>query len=97
MKLFGVAGGDPAMNGLYTYIAFYLDVGDGWRVFRIGDFLEYRVVSESPGRVLLAINESVMNAQTEISGRRRQIAVTWTPGADGAPPTSVRVATAPAR
>lgn len=96
-RLFGVAGGDPAMNGVYTYLAFYIDVGDGWRVFKIGDFLEYRVVSESPGRVLLAINESVINEATEISARRRRIAVTWTPGPDGAPPASVRVATAPAR
>ena len=94
VKLFGVAGGDPAMNGLYTYLAFYLDPGDGWRVFRIGDFLEYRVVSESPGRVLLEINESVMDARSNISARRRQLAVTWAPGPDGAPPTAVRVATA---
>jgi hypothetical protein len=97
VKLFGVAGGDPAMNGLYTYLAFYIDVGDGWRVFKIGDFLEYRVVAERPGRVLLEINENVINARTEISARRRRLAVTWTPGPDGAPPTSIRVATAPAR
>ena len=96
-RLFGVAGGDPAMNGLYTCLAFYIDVGDGWRMFKLGDFLEYRVVSESPGRVLLAINESVMDAQSNISARRRRIAVTWTAGADGAPPTAVRVATVPAR
>lgn len=93
VKLFGTAGGDPAMNGLYTHLAFYIDVGDGWRVFRIGDFLDYRVVAESPGRVLLEINESVINARTEISARRRRLSVTWRPGPDGAPPTSVRVAT----
>ena len=95
VKLFGTAGGDPAMNGLYTYLAFYVDPDEGWRVFRIGDFLEYRVVSETRGRVVLAINESVMNRQSNISSRRRRLLVTWTPGRDGAPPTSVRVTTAP--
>ncbi|QLQ13468.1 MAG: hypothetical protein HZY74_09555 [Brevundimonas sp.] len=37
-KLFGTAGGDPAMNGLYTYIAFFDSVPDGWRLFMLGMF-----------------------------------------------------------
>jgi hypothetical protein len=94
VKLFGASGGDPAMNGLYTYLAFYLAPGDGWRIFRIGDFLNYRVVSESRGRVLLEVNESVMNEQTEISSRRRRIMVSWTPGANDEPPNAVTVAAA---
>ena len=94
-KLFGTAGGDPAMNGLYTYLAFYVTPGDGWQVFRIGDFLSYRIVSEGRGRLVLEVHESIMNeASGEIGSRRRRIAVSWTPGPDGAPPTSVRVATA---
>ena len=36
-KLFGVGGGDPAMNGLQTYIAFFQSPGDGWAVYQIGD------------------------------------------------------------
>ena len=93
VKLFGSAGGDPAMNGLYTYLAFFASTADGWRIFRIGDFIDYRVISESPGRVLLAINESTIDSQSNIGSRRRRLAVTWTPGPDGAPPTAVRVTT----
>lgn len=94
-KLFGTAGGDPAMNGLYTYLAFYLSPQDGWRVFRIGDFLEYRIVSETRGRVLLDVHESIMNEATgEIGSRHRRLAVTWTASGAQTPPTAVTVATA---
>ncbi|RZJ27555.1 MAG: hypothetical protein EON85_10945, partial [Brevundimonas sp.] len=30
VKLFGTAGGDPAMNGLYTDIAFFRSSAEGW-------------------------------------------------------------------
>lgn len=95
-KLFGAAGGDPAMNGLHTYLAFYLSPQDGWRIFEVGDFLDYRIVAEAPGRVLLEVHESIMNESTgEIGSRVRRIAVSWTPGPEGTPPASVTVATAP--
>lgn len=95
VKLFGTAGGDPAMNGLYTYAAFFRSPAEGWAVFRIGDFLDYRVLSEAPGRVDLEIEESVMDAQTtRISSRKRRIIIAWTPGADGGPPAGVTVAPA---
>ncbi|MBN8552965.1 MAG: hypothetical protein J0L52_08745 [Caulobacterales bacterium] len=95
IKMFGAAGGDPAMNGLYTYIAFFAGVTDGWRVFQIGDFLEYRILSDAPGRLDLEVLESVLNpANDEISSRTRRLIVTWTPqGPDGAP-TSISVAEA---
>ena len=87
-KLFGTAGGDPAMNGLYTYLGFYLTPGDGWRVFRLGDFLSYRLVSEAPGRLVLAVTESVMNQRTgAISSRTRRLAVDWTSRGDQPPAT----------
>jgi hypothetical protein len=92
VKLFGTAGGDPAMNGLYTYLAFFESPGDGWRVFRLGDFLAYRIVSETPGRLALEVRESVMNDRTgDIGTRVRRLALSWTPGAEGAPPSSVRM------
>jgi hypothetical protein len=90
VKLFGLAGGDPAMNGLYTHIAFFQNPGDGWTVFRLGDFLSYRVIADSPSRVDLEINESTMNAETgEIGSNTYYAIVSWTPGADGAPPQAV--------
>ena len=89
VKLFGVAGGDPAMNGLYTYIAFFEGPAEGWRIFRIGDFLSYRVLANSLGRVDLEVDESVMNdATSEITSRTHRIIVGWTTE-PGVLPTSV--------
>lgn len=95
VKLFGTAGGDPAMNGLYTHIAFFQGPAEGWRVFRLGDFLEYRVLSEAPGRVDLEIRESTMDqATTAIGSRTRRIIVGWAVAADGSAPATVTVAPA---
>lgn len=91
-KLFGASGGDPAMNGLYTYVAFFRSASEGWAVFRVGDVLDYRVLSEAPGRVDLEIEESVLDEQTtRISSRKRRVIVSWTLGADDAPPSAVTV------
>jgi hypothetical protein len=92
VKLFGTAGGDPAMNGLYTDIAFFQSSAEGWTVFRIGDFLDYRVLSEAPGRVDLWVSESVMDEATgRIGSRERRLIVAWIPGADEAPPATITV------
>ena len=95
VKLFGTAGGDPAMNGLYTHIAFFDSPAEGWRIFRLGDFLDYRVLSESEGRVDLALEESVMDEATgNIGSRTRRVIVAWTVGADSPIPATVTVAPA---
>lgn len=87
VKLFGLAGGDPAMNGLDSHIAFFQSTAEGWVVFRIGDFLDYRVLSESPGRVDLEVTESLLQSETgEIGSRTRRMIVGWgSSGEDGAP------------
>ena len=91
-KLFGVAGGDPAMNGLNTYIAFYQNPADGWAVYQIGDFLDYTVLSHANGRVDLDIHESTYDeASGAIGDRHRKIIVQWTQNADDAAPTAVTV------
>lgn len=57
-KIFSTAGGDPAINGLYTYLALYT-APDGWtRVFQIGDFNSWEVVEESPTQVTLKVSRS---------------------------------------
>jgi len=92
VKLFGTAGGDPAMNGLYTHVAFFDSPAEGWRVFRIGDFLDYRVLSEAPGRVDLEINESTMDEATgNIGSRTRRVIVGWAVATDGSVPATVIV------
>lgn len=91
-KLFGVAGGDPAMNGLQTYIAFFLSAGDGWAIYPIGDFLDYTVLANANGRVDLDIEESTMDEATgSIGSRHRKIIVQWTQGADEDAPSAVTV------
>jgi hypothetical protein len=91
-KLFGTGGGDPAMNGLYTYLAFFESAADGWRVFRLGDFLSYRIVSDARGRVVVEVRESVMNERTsEIGARVRRLLVSWRAGVGDEPPSSVSV------
>lgn len=91
-KLFATAGGDPAMNGLYTYLAFFQDPADGWRVFRLGDVLDYRILSERAGRVDLELRESVMDeASGRIGERTRRIIVGWPIAADGSAPAEVTI------
>ena len=94
-SLFSTTGGDPAMNGEYVSLSFESDPREAARIFRVGDVLEWRLVAETPGRLLLAVRENVMNANGEIGERRRRVAVTWTAGAGGAPPARVTVRTAP--
>lgn len=57
-KLFSTAGGDPAINGLYTYIAIWTDTDQWSQVFQIGDFNSWEVVEEAPGRVVLKVSRS---------------------------------------
>lgn len=91
-RLFGVAGGDPAMNGLQTYIAFFQNSADGWAVYQIGDFLDYTVLSQAEGRVDLDVHESTMDeASGDIGSRHRKIIVQWTPGGPDTAPASVTV------
>lgn len=95
-KLFGAAGGDPAVNGLNTFLAFYMPPPEnGWRIFEVGDFLTYRIVSDTPGRALLEVTENILTAGGQIGERRRRLLVSWTPGPGGAPPATVTVRTAP--
>lgn len=58
VKLFSTAGGDPAINGLNTYLALFTPP-EGWtRIFMIGDFNSWEVVEESPTRVVLKVSRS---------------------------------------
>jgi hypothetical protein len=57
-KLFGTAGGDPAINGIYTYLAVFAGPNEGWTVFKIGDFNSYTVESARPERVVLSVSRS---------------------------------------
>ena len=93
-KLFGVAGGDPAMNGLVTYLGLFAGPAEGWRVYRIGDFEEWTVSEESRRRVVLDVRESRMGENDEIVAEDRRLIVEFRMGEDG---QSDRVTVTPAR
>jgi hypothetical protein len=58
VKLFSTAGGDPAINGLYTYLALFT-APEGWtRIYMIGNFNSWDVIEESPTRVVLEVSRS---------------------------------------
>jgi hypothetical protein len=87
-KVFGTAGGDPAMNGLHTYLAFAGSMDEGWRIFRLGDFVSYRILAEAPGRLTFEVRESLLDKRTgDVSERTRRLLVSWRGGS--APPASV--------
>jgi hypothetical protein len=92
VKLFGTAGGDPAANGLYTYIAFYIGPGGDWVVFPVGNFIDYRILFEAPGRVDLEITETTIDEATaEMGSQTRRVIVNWTDEMEDAPPASVTI------
>ncbi len=90
-KMFGTAGGDPAMNGLYTYLAFFEPApGDGWRIFRLGDFVSYRILGEARGRLAIEVRESLLDEATgNIGARTRRLIISWRAG--NVPPDFVTV------
>ena len=96
VSVFGLVGGDPAMNGEYIMLSFNGAPSDGAKVFRVGDVLEFHILSDAPGRLLLQVRENIMGNNGNIGVQNRRVLVTWTPGRDGAAPASVTVRTAPA-
>lgn len=77
VRLMGIAGGDPAANGLKTYLVFF-SPHDG-KAFAIGDFLDYRLISASSGRVDLEIDETTMGADGNLGQQTKRVIVSWTP------------------
>ncbi len=60
-KVFSTAGGDPAANGLVTYLALSGGAVEGWKVFPIGDFNDWQIVEQAKGRVVLKVNRSAVD------------------------------------
>jgi hypothetical protein len=93
VRMFALAGGDPAVNGFQTYLAFYADLDVGWITFRVGDFLGYSILSATAGRVTVQVRENYMNGD-EVATRVRRFTLRWTIGPDDAPPATVTMARA---
>lgn len=82
IKLFSTAGGDPAINGLYTYLAVPPENnGDGWKVFKLGDWETWKVSEQAPGRIVLDYRVSRIdsNSGDPVTEAKRMI-VTFTTG-----------------
>jgi hypothetical protein len=75
VRMYGIGGGDPAMNGLKVYLAF-VSPHDG-RAFLLGNFRDYRVIAASPGRIDLEYDEDIMVGD-EGQNRTLRAIVTWT-------------------
>ena len=93
-KLFAVSGGDPAINGLVTYLGLFAGPAEGWRVYRIGDFEEWTVSEEGRRRVVLDARESRMGEDDDIVTEDRRLIIEFRMGEDG---ESDRVSITPAR
>ena len=93
-KFFAVSGGDPAMNGLVTYLGLFVGPAEGWRVYRIGDFEEWTVSEEGRRRVVLDARESGMGEDDDIVTEDRRLIIEFRMGEDG---EADRVTVTPAR
>lgn len=76
VRMFGMAGGDPAANGLKTYLAFVSPHDD--KGFLLGDFRDYRIITASTGRIDLEIDEDVMGDGGNLKMITRRFIVSWT-------------------
>ncbi|MGD9815404.1 MAG: hypothetical protein AB7Q23_11100 [Hyphomonadaceae bacterium] len=92
-KIFSTVGGDPAMNGLYTYIAVYGEAPDvAWRVFQIGDFNSWSVHEDRGNEVVLKISRNWMDQSNGQIGTLEEYLIVTTPNA-----TSTSVTVTPAQ
>ncbi len=58
-KIYSTAGGDPAINGLYTFLAIPGEAPDGgWRVFQIGDFNSWKIAEQAKDHIVLEVSRS---------------------------------------
>jgi hypothetical protein len=77
VRLLGIGGSDPAANGLKTYLSFSTP-HDG-KAFAIGDFLDYRLISASSGRVDLEIDETTVGADGNLGQHTKRVIISWSP------------------
>jgi hypothetical protein len=60
------------------YLAFYHSPAEGFRIFPIGDFEEYRLVSQQPGRVVITVRQtSHTGGSNPFKTSARRLTITW--------------------
>jgi hypothetical protein len=89
VRLFGLTGGDPAINGLLTYIGFSTDYDS--MNFAVGDILDYKILATQPGRIDLEISESEMSTEGDVSTKKRHVVLEWVINDDAETPVNVTI------
>ena len=74
-KVFSISGGDPAVNGLVTYLGLYISPAEGWRVYPIGDFAEWQVAEVMNERVVLSVRQDTAGPDATIQSRSFRVMV----------------------
>lgn len=74
-KFYTRIGGDPAINGIYVYLAVYGEsAAEGWTVFQIGDFNSWEVTEQTKDHATLKISRSWVEEST---GDIKSVEETW--------------------
>ncbi len=94
-KVLSLSNGDPAANGLVTYLALFVSPAEGWRLYPIGDFAAWRVTDSAPGRVRIDYRQDAFGPAGDIVQRRARAVVEWTREPNGSPPDQAIVAVQP--
>lgn len=89
-KLFSVSGGDPAANGLVTYLGLFASPAEGWRLYPLGDFSAWRVTETGPGRLVLNVRQDAVGPRGDIVSRDSRLIVSFA-HSDGQAPAAVTV------
>jgi hypothetical protein len=92
-KVFSLSGGDPAVNGLVTYLALFAGPAEGWRSYPLGDYAEWRVTEARAGVIVLDVRQDTAGPTGDIIEQARTVRVNFTWNGE-APPDEVRVYTA---
>lgn len=71
VRLIGTAGGDPAANGLMTYLVIST-AHDSW-VYTIGNIIDYRIKGVGDGRLDLEIDETTIADNGDMNTATRKI------------------------
>lgn len=80
VRLIGTAGGDPAANGLMTYLVIST-AHDSW-VYTIGNIVDYRIKGVADGKLDLEIDQTDVADNGDMNTQTRKVILTWTPVPD---------------
>ncbi len=86
-KVFSVSGGDPAANGLVTYLGLFAGPAEGWRIYPIGDFESWRLTERRGGALVLEVRDTIQDGSGSLTRRDRRLIVEFAFDGDAPPPT----------